>query len=143
MNDAQHRRAADGDRPQRRVRRARRRPRPRSTTQGRPEPARANVLDDRDDEARDPQTALEAAKAEGRPSNAGGTGARDAAKRKEMAASGIDPDSMSFEQYRTWLNDFWLQKITNTLHDKYCLKGLEVASPDKPERSSRSTATPT
>ncbi len=38
---------------------------------------------------------------------------------------------MSFEQYRKWLNDFWLQKITNTLHDIYCLKGLRVSSPDQ------------
>ena len=87
-------------------------------------PARANVLDNRKLKARDPQSALESAK------QAGGTKA--AGKRNEMAASGIDPNTMSFEQYRTWLNDLWIQKITNTLHDKYCLKGLEVASPDKP-----------
>jgi hypothetical protein len=81
-----------------------------------------NAFDDPTMKARDPQSALEAAK------QAGGTAA--AGRRNEIAASGIDPNSMSFEQYRTWLNDLWLQKITNTLHDKYCLKGLDVASPD-------------
>ena len=50
-----------------------------------------------------------------------------------MEASGLAPGSLTFEQYRTWLNDFWLQKITNTLHDIYCLKGLEVSSPDQRE----------
>jgi hypothetical protein len=86
--------------------------------------------------ARDPQTALEAAKAEGAKKLAQGTsqkGAEKAAKRKEVEATGIAPHSgMTFEQYRVWLNDFWLQKITNTLHDKYCLNGLWVSSPDHP-----------
>ena len=43
------------------------------------------------------------------------------------------PEVMTFEQYRTWLNDLWLQKITNTLHDRYCVRGLSVASPDNPD----------
>ncbi len=57
--------------------------------------------------------------------------AQQAAKHEEMKASGLAPGSLTFEEYRTWLNDFWLQKITNTLHDIYCLKGLEVSSPDQ------------
>ncbi len=81
--------------------------------------------------ARDPQSALEAAKRKGAATLGSDNAKSWAAKREEMSASGINPNSMSFEQYRTWLNDLWLQKITNTLHDKYCLKGLEVSSPDK------------
>jgi hypothetical protein len=85
--------------------------------------------------ARDPQTALDAAKKKGAEVNAQGPhmqlAAQSAAKREEMDASGLAPGSMSFEQYRWWLNDFWLQKITNTLHDIYCLKGLKVSSPDQ------------
>ena len=46
-----------------------------------------------------------------------------------MVASGLDPNDVSFEQFRSWLNDLWLQKITNTLHDKYCINGLQVSSP--------------
>lgn len=81
-----------------------------------------NAMDDPNIRARDPQTALESAKA------AGGT--QTQGKRNEMTASGLDPNLMTFNQYRTWLNDFWFQKITNTLHDKYCINGLRVASPD-------------
>lgn len=91
-------------------------------------PVAPNVPDTSRLEARDPQSALEAARTIGRA-----TGDPDVAKAMEVYASGIDPRSkISFEQFRTWLNDFWLQKITNTLHDKYCVKGLEVSSPDKP-----------
>ena len=86
-----------------------------------------NSLDDQTMKARDPQSALEAAKAVG----ANG-GSKDQGKRMEMSASGIDPNSMSFAEYRGFLNDLWLQKITNTLHDKYCVNGLSVASPDNP-----------
>lgn len=86
-------------------------------------PARANVLDDQNLKARDPQSALEAAR------QGGGNAATR--KRAEVAASGLDPNSMSFEQFRAWLNDFWIQKITNTLHDKYCVNGLDVSSPDQ------------
>ena len=85
--------------------------------------------------ARDPQSALEAAKAKGKAVYNNDPlmelAAKNAAKSEEMEASGLAPGSMSFEQYRAWLNDFWLQKITNTLHDIYCLKGLEVSSPDE------------
>jgi hypothetical protein len=86
-----------------------------------------NILDDPTLKARDPQSALDAARGL-KKANAAATS--DEGKRAEMQASGISPDSMSFDQYRLWLNDFWLQKITNTLHDKYCVEGLMVASPD-------------
>jgi hypothetical protein len=86
-----------------------------------------NSIDDPTMKPRDPQSALESAKAVGAQ---GGT--RAEGRREEMSASGINPDSMTFAQYRGFLNDLWLQKITNTLHDKYCVNGLSVASPDNP-----------
>ncbi|MEO6122711.1 MAG: DUF4157 domain-containing protein [Ilumatobacteraceae bacterium] len=87
-----------------------------------------NSLDVPTLKARDPQSALDSARALGSTGASKGDG-----RREEMRASGISPDSMTFSQYRLWLNDFWLQKITNTLHDKYCVNGLKVASPDNAE----------
>jgi hypothetical protein len=45
----------------------------------------------------------------------------------------MDPGKVSLEQYRTWLNDAWFQKITNTLHDTFCVGGLDVGSQVKPK----------
>jgi hypothetical protein len=86
-----------------------------------------NSLDDPNLKARDPQSALESAK------ELGAQGAsKKAGKLEEVRASGIDPSVVSFDEFRGFLNDLWLQKITNTLHDKYCVNGLTVASPDNP-----------
>jgi hypothetical protein len=68
--------------------------------------------------ARDPQSAKDRAAREGI---------------SEVEAAGLDPNVISMEQYRTWLVDSWYQKITNTLHDKFCIQGLEVGSPDQPQ----------
>lgn len=87
-----------------------------------------NAMDDATLKARDPQSALDAAKT--KKAEGAGPGA---IKKAEMQTIGLAPYAMSFEQYRLWLNDFWLQKITNTLHDKYCVQGLSVASPDNPD----------
>lgn len=87
-------------------------------------PAVADVLSDPTMKARDPQSALEKARSS--------PGSATTKKEVEMDASGIRPGSMTFEQYRKFLNDFWFQKITNTLHDKYCVQGLMVASPQNP-----------
>ena len=87
-----------------------------------------NAMDDTKIKARDPQSALDAARVK-KDAGAGPGAIKDA----EMLASGLDRFGMSFEQYRLFLNDFWLQKITNTLHDKYCINGLTVASPDNPK----------
>jgi hypothetical protein len=90
----------------------------------------ASVLDNPQEmTARDPQTALEAAR---RAKAAGGLRAY-AAGREEVQAFGLNPDTVDFDDYRMWLNDFWLQKITNTLHDMFCLKGLVVSSPARPQ----------
>ena len=86
-----------------------------------------NSLDDPTLKARDPQSALESARDLGKHG-----ASRRAGKLEEVGASGIDPSMVSFEQFRGFLNDLWLQKITNTLHDKYCVNGLTVASPDNP-----------
>lgn len=86
-----------------------------------------NSLDDPNLKARDPQSALDSARDLGKQ---GAT--KDAGKLEEVRASGIDPSVVSFDEFRGFLNDLWLQKITNTLHDKYCVNGLMVMSPDNP-----------
>lgn len=74
--------------------------------------------------ARDPQSALDRAR------RSPGTAADRA--RAEVAAAGLDPDVVSFKQYRAFLNDLWFQKMTNALHDKFCKAGLVVGSPHNP-----------
>jgi hypothetical protein len=78
--------------------------------------------------ARDPQTALE----RGRTAITANPLQKLHSKREEVRGIGLNPDDVKFDQYRYWLNDFWLQKITNTLHDKWCVEGLVVGSPVKP-----------
>ena len=68
--------------------------------------------------ARDPQSAKDRSRREGI---------------SEVEAAGLDPNLITMEQYRKWLVDAWYQKITNTLHDKFCVEGLEVGSPDQPD----------
>jgi hypothetical protein len=91
--------------------------------------------------ARDPQTALETARsAQGAltadPSwdfrqEVGRTGMKGAKRRLEVDRVGLNTDMVSYEFYRQWLNDLWIQKVTNTLHDKFCVEGLVVGSPAK------------
>jgi hypothetical protein len=93
--------------------------------------------------ARDPQSALEAARSPHGAHTAGlswsflgevgTTGMKGAQRRLEVDRMGLDTDLVSYEFYRQWLNDLWIQKVTNTLHDKFCVEGLVVASPAKPK----------
>ncbi len=66
--------------------------------------------------ARDPQSALDATVAS--------SGDKEAAE--------LDPSVVNLEQYRTFLNDTWHQKLTNALHDQFCVGGLEMSSPEHP-----------
>jgi hypothetical protein len=72
----------------------------------------------------DPQTAYEAGRAED---------GEIAAKEAEVKAAGLDPKVVTWDQYRVFVNDGWYQIITNVLHDKYCIEGLVVGSPDRKE----------
>jgi hypothetical protein len=76
--------------------------------------------------ARDPQTALERGRR--------GFAAQGSifGRAEEVRGIGLGAGDVTFEQYRYWLNDLWLQKITNTLHDKFCVEGLTVSSPAHP-----------
>ena len=92
---------------------------------GAPVTARPALDDPAITTARDPQTALE----RGRAGVAQGA---IFAKAEEVRGIGLNAGDVTFAQYRYWLNDLWLQKITNTLHDKFCVEGLTVSSPAHP-----------
>lgn len=96
-----------------------------------------NKLDAASDEfanigsGRDAQTAYDAGVA-AHKATGGNAAAKDtAAKDAEIRAAGLDPNIISWDEYRTFLNDLWFQTMTNVLHNEFCEKGLIVGSPDK------------